>query len=245
MPLHWHSLLLIIAALCMGMCSSQSQPQCITRLYDVVSLCFKNQNLSLHTHSGQQDPTTIMQETQALDPALQCQHADQFKTAIACALESVKDCLSHVGMAGAIPDTDKFKQGMDVVCQRLDDLDAECMKRHYNDIMQCGQEVVKRVVERSENSKFDDIEAIICLSADVNYDCSKELLKTCGKQTLDVYLEQLNKYQLPSACADSPPGRSGRVAYDVYGTGGSNSASDSAVLTVTAAVASLALFFRL
>ncbi|KAK7484717.1 hypothetical protein BaRGS_00024002 [Batillaria attramentaria] len=237
----WHSIVLALAACCLSAATAQA-PDCLTNLYDVVATCFQSQGLTLYAHSGQQDPTTLLQEAQAMDPTIQCRHPDKYKSALACALQSLKDCVSQVGMGAALPDIDKFKQGVDVVCGKIDDFDSVCMKEHYPDILLCGQQVMERLVEKNSED-MTDIGQLLCMSTDVHYDCAGEHLKSCGKQTVDIYLEQLNKYQVPEACVDSPPGRSGRAAYDVAGTGGSNSVAASFALTF--AVASLALWSRL
>nr|KAG5697913.1 hypothetical protein BaRGS_026851 [Batillaria attramentaria] len=60
-----------------------------------------------------------------MDPTIQCRHPDKYKSALACALQSLKDCVSQVGMGAALPDIDKFKQGVDVVCGKIDGDDDE------------------------------------------------------------------------------------------------------------------------
>nr|KAG5697911.1 hypothetical protein BaRGS_026849 [Batillaria attramentaria] len=63
------------------------------------------------------------------------------------------------------------------------------MKEHYPDILLCGQQVMERLVEKNSED-MTDIRQLLCMSTDVHYDCAGEHLKSCGKQTVDIYLEQ-------------------------------------------------------
>jgi hypothetical protein len=40
-----------------------------------------------------------------------------YKKAVSCALEHLGNCLQAVGMGAALPDTEKFKQGVDAICR--------------------------------------------------------------------------------------------------------------------------------
>ncbi|KAL8595426.1 hypothetical protein ACOMHN_024125 [Nucella lapillus] len=126
---------------------------------------------------------------------------------------TLKSCLSLAGMEGAIPDVTRFQRGMDVVCERKDDLNTECLKSRYPDIITCGERTVRALAESRQG--HTDIADIICLSADVNYDCASEYLKPCGNETRDIFLQQLDKYQVPAICVNRSPGRAGRKRHNV------------------------------
>ena len=48
------------------------QQRCVEQLFDNVINCFTEQGLDLNVEPGQQDATKLMQETQAMDPSVQC-----------------------------------------------------------------------------------------------------------------------------------------------------------------------------
>ncbi|XP_076453935.1 uncharacterized protein LOC143289034 [Babylonia areolata] len=176
---------------------TRGQPSCVENLFSDVAACFSKEGLDLSLQSGQQDATKLMRETQSMDPSVQCANLAMYKGAISCSLNVLKSCLNTVNMGGSIPDPSNFAKGMDVICERQEDFDSDCLKSHYPHILTCGEETVKAVVRaRTDTPTMDEI---ICLSADVNYDCSKLHLQSCARDTLDIYLEQLNKYQVPAS----------------------------------------------
>ncbi|KAL8625500.1 hypothetical protein ACOMHN_014589 [Nucella lapillus] len=191
--------------------SGQGSARCVETLLADVETCFSKQGIGLVLKSGQQDATMLMRETQAMDPAVQCKNLPGYMGALNCSLGILRQCLDTVNMGGSIPNSGSFLQGMKAVCARQDEFDSECLKSHYPDILRCGEETVKREVQR--RSKSLTMEQIICLSADVNYDCSNMHLMNCGNNTHEIYMEQLSKYQVPAACVNTPPGRAGKPIY--------------------------------
>ncbi|KAK7089914.1 hypothetical protein V1264_009794 [Littorina saxatilis] len=213
---------------------------CLEELYGRVETCFTSQDLMLHVQSGQQDPTKLMQEAQALDPVVQCRNKTAYKMAVGCSLASLNECLSQVGMVGALPDIDKYKEGFDVVCESEKDFNNDCLKENFPRITACGERVVQSLVHSPKTNKDYTTQDIICISNDVHYDCSQKYLQACDNKTLAIYLEQLNLYQVPKACESKRPGRP-RSHYTMSNSANSLAAS-FLVLSAVASLVSLSSF---
>lgn len=208
----------VIAVACLAaLTSGQAGGRCVETLFDDVAECFRKKGLGLAVESGQQDATKLMRETQAMNPDVQCKNLESYKGALNCSLGVLRQCLDTVNMGGSIPNTRSFQAGMEAVCARQDDFDSDCLQNRYPDILRCGEQTVKEVVQRKSESL--NMNQIICLSADVNYDCSNIHLMSCGKDTHEIYMDILNKYQVPAACVSTPPGRPDRTVYVSSGAG--------------------------
>ncbi|XP_076435300.1 uncharacterized protein LOC143275207 [Babylonia areolata] len=212
-------------------------------LHRTVSSCFTSHGLTLAaTRDGQdatpggEGPGQLLRQTQAINPEAQCRQKEKYKAATKCTLAALKKCMAVAGMEGAIPDVTRFQKGVDVVCDRQDDLDTECLKRQYPDILRCGERTVKALAHGNQGDAGNSLNHIICLSAEVHYDCATQHLKACDEVTTEIFLQQLDQYHVPTVCINRSPGRPGRKRHHLISGG---KALHSAVFSVASGLAAV------
>ncbi|PVD18805.1 hypothetical protein C0Q70_21358 [Pomacea canaliculata] len=201
-------LFLAVCGCCLQTCHAQG---CGPSLYSQVTKCFTSNSLELSINATQQDTQTLLEEVKTINPVIACQHREEYQKAMTCSTTSLRDCLESSGMGGFLPDLDLLQEGIKVMCSRVDEFDGDCFKAKYPDIVACGQQILHQLDK--EGQQAGDLNDVICLSVDINYDCTKYHLQSCNRSTADIYLQQLDEYSLPVACKERNPARPSRQPY--------------------------------
>ncbi|XP_076465908.1 uncharacterized protein LOC143297437 [Babylonia areolata] len=165
--------------------------------------CFVTRGLSLAAMPSTLDPKhslyPLLESTLTMmDPTVHCSDPQKYGEAARCAVNVTKSCLDADGSRNVVMNADDVITGMQVLCDKRQEVNIECFKHFYVMVEECTKYYYWRASNPSSSS---DTRRILCAKDDLHYDCMEAVMTPmCGENTTRVFLEQLDKYTVRPAC---------------------------------------------